>query len=174
MSEVILASSGIIPYCSLKNKQYNDNFVCVIPTNIYGPYDNFNLNDAHVIPALIHKCYIAKQNNTKFVISGTGTPLRQFIFSEDLANTIMWAIEEYKEKESTLVIYTPAIPKNLGELNFLMQHNFQLFKRSQVLGIITANSLGLGVAGTHGKTTTSTLLAHILNESSLKCNAFLG
>jgi GDP-L-fucose synthase len=89
--------------CKAYNKQYNDNFVCVIPTNIYGPYDNFNLNDAHVIPALIHKCYIAKQNNTKFVISGTGTPLRQFIFSKDLANTIMWAIEEYKEKESIML-----------------------------------------------------------------------
>jgi len=108
----------------------------------------------------------------------TPSPLTEALISEgveihfdDLGESIP---EEYKEKESTLVIYTPAIPKNHGELNFLMQHNFQLFKRSQVLGIITANSLGLGVAGTHGKTTTSTLLAHILNESSLKCNAFLG
>jgi UDP-N-acetylmuramate--alanine ligase len=108
----------------------------------------------------------------------TPSPLTEALISEgveihfdDLGESIP---EEYKEKESTLVIYTPAIPKNHGELNFLMQNNFQLFKRSQVLGIITANSLGLGVAGTHGKTTTSTLLAHILNESSLKCNAFLG
>lgn len=108
----------------------------------------------------------------------TPSPLTEALISEgveihfdDLGESIP---EEYKEKESTLVIYTPAIPKNHGELNFLIQHNFQLFKRSQVLGIITANSLGLGVAGTHGKTTTSTLLAHILNESSIKCNAFLG
>jgi len=108
----------------------------------------------------------------------TPSPLTEALISEgvqihfdDLGESIP---EEYKEKESTLVIYTPAIPKNHGELNFLVQHNFQLFKRSQVLGIITANSLGLGVAGTHGKTTTSTLLAHILNESSIKCNAFLG
>ena len=93
------------------------------------------------------------------------------IHFEDLGESIP---AQFKEKDSTLVIYTPAIPKNHGELNFFQENNFQLFKRSQVLGLLTHNSKGLGVAGTHGKTTTSTLLAHILNESSVKCNAFLG
>ena len=89
--------------CQSYNKQYGDNFVCVIPTNIYGPHDNFNLQDAHVIPALIHKCYLAKQNNEKFIISGTGSPLRQFIYSEDLANTIMRVLENYEKKEPIML-----------------------------------------------------------------------
>ena len=89
--------------CNSYNKQYGDKFVCVIPTNIYGPYDNFNLDDAHVIPALIHKCYIAKENNTPFIVSGTGTPLRQFIYSEDLARNIMWVLEEYNENEPIIL-----------------------------------------------------------------------
>lgn len=81
---------------------------------------------------------------------------------------------QFKVKEQTLVIYTPAIPKNLGEFLFFQHAEAQLFKRSEVLGLLTRQSKGLGVAGTHGKTTTSSMLAHILNESQLKCNAFLG
>ena len=80
----------------------------------------------------------------------------------------------FKEIESTLIVYTPAIPKNNGELIYFQSNHFQILKRAQVLGLLTHNSKGLGVAGTHGKTTTSTLLAHILNESTVKCNAFLG
>lgn len=77
-------------------------------------------------------------------------------------------------KEKTLVIYTPAIPKSMKELVFLQENNFTVLKRSEVLGMITRNSKALCVAGTHGKTTTSALLAHILNQSSYKCSAFLG
>lgn len=80
----------------------------------------------------------------------------------------------FSNKEETLVIYTPAIPQNLGEFLHLKHKEFTLLKRAQVLGLITQNSKGLGVAGTHGKTTTSTMLTHILNESTVKCNAFLG
>jgi UDP-N-acetylmuramate--alanine ligase len=80
----------------------------------------------------------------------------------------------FSNKDETLVIFTPAIPQNLGEYLHLKHKEFTLLKRAQVLGLITKNSKGLGVAGTHGKTTTSTMLTHILNESSLKCNAFLG
>jgi len=80
----------------------------------------------------------------------------------------------FRDKAETLVVYTPAVPKNLGELLFFQHGAFDLLKRAQVLGMITRSSKGLGVAGTHGKTTTSTLLTHILNESSVKCNAFLG
>jgi len=89
--------------CNSYNSQYGENFVCVIPTNIYGPHDNFNLQDSHVIPGLIHKCYLAKQNNNKFVVSGTGTPLRQFIYSNDLAKMIMWVIDKYDKKESIIL-----------------------------------------------------------------------
>ncbi len=80
----------------------------------------------------------------------------------------------YSNKEETLVVYTPAIPQNLGEYLHLKHSEFKLLKRAEVLGLITKNSKGLGVAGTHGKTTTSAMLTHLLNESRLKCNAFLG
>ena len=75
------------------NEQYGTNYACIIPCNIYGKYDNFNLDDSHVIPALIHKCYIAKQKNEKFIIYGSGKPLRQFIYSNDLAKIIMYLID---------------------------------------------------------------------------------
>lgn len=77
-------------------KQYNRNYICVIPTNIYGPHDNFSLEDGHVIPSLIHKCYINKLNNQNFEVRGTGEPLRQFIYSEDLAELILWGMENYR------------------------------------------------------------------------------
>jgi len=67
------------------NEEYGCNFTSIIPTNIYGPHDNFSIEDGHVIPGLIHKCYLAKKNGTDLTIWGTGSPLRQFIFSEDLA-----------------------------------------------------------------------------------------
>jgi GDP-L-fucose synthase len=78
-------------------ENYGDNFICVSPTNVYGPYDNFNLEDGHVLPALIHKCYLAKEDNKDFIIRGTGAPLRQFIFSEDLAKLMMIILENYND-----------------------------------------------------------------------------
>ena len=80
----------------------------------------------------------------------------------------------YTDKEKTVVIFTPAIPKNLGELLHFQFHAYEIVKRSEVLGLITQKTKGLGVAGTHGKTTTSTMLAHILDQSEVKCTAFLG
>ncbi len=84
-------------------EQYNDNFNCIIPTNIYGPYDNYHLEDSHVIPALIHKCYLAKKNNKPFVVYGSGKPLRQFIYSEDLARLILFILFEVNEKEPIIL-----------------------------------------------------------------------
>ena len=89
---------------------------------------------------------------------------------EDLGTNIP---TEFQEIEQTLVVYTPAIPKTMGELVYFQQKH-SVLKRSEVLGLITQSSKGLGVAGTHGKTTTSTLLAHVLSQSQLKCSAFLG
>ena len=66
-------------------EQYGLNYVSVIPTNIYGPNDNFDLHQGHVMPMLIHKCYIAKQNGTDLNVWGTGNALREFIYSEDIA-----------------------------------------------------------------------------------------
>ena len=76
-------------------EQHGRNYVCVIPTNIYGPHDNFHLEDAHVIPALIHKCYLAKQQGVPLVVAGSGAPLRQFIYSRDLALLLIWTLEHY-------------------------------------------------------------------------------
>jgi UDP-N-acetylmuramate--alanine ligase len=77
-------------------------------------------------------------------------------------------------KAVQLVIYTPAIPKDNRELNFCLQHRYPVVKRSDVLGAITGSSFNVCVAGTHGKTTTSTMVAHILHHSGFGCNAFLG
>ena len=82
--------------------------------------------------------------------------------------------EDFKNIETTLVIYTPAIPINFGELLHVQYSGYAVKKRAEVLGMITRDSKAFGVAGTHGKTTTSAILAHLLNESELKCNAFLG
>ena len=75
--------------CRMYRENCGCNFVCIIPTNIYGKYDNYSLEDGHVLPALIHKCFLAKQNSEDFIIRGSGKPLRQFIYSEDLAKLIM-------------------------------------------------------------------------------------
>ena len=81
---------------------------------------------------------------------------------------------ECKKKESCLVIYTPAIPAEHKELKFFRENGFEIQKRAQVLGTLTQSHKGLCVAGTHGKTTTSTMCAHIMHQSHLDCNAFLG
>ena len=79
-----------------------------------------------------------------------------------------------KEKNSCLVIYTPAISENHKELQYFRENGFEIQKRAQVLGTLTQHHKGLCVAGTHGKTTTSTMCAHIMHQSHLDCNAFLG
>ncbi|MGH2623266.1 MAG: Mur ligase family protein, partial [Sphingobacterium sp.] len=76
--------------------------------------------------------------------------------------------------EETLIIYTPAIPKNLLLKSFFVTQGYRLFKRSEVLGFISENRFTIAVAGTHGKTTTSTMIAHILKHSGHDCSAFLG
>jgi GDP-L-fucose synthase len=78
-------------------EEYGCNFTSIIPTNIYGPSDNFSIQNGHVIPGLIHKCYLAKKNNTPFTIWGSGTPLRQFVYSRDLAELTVWVMREYHD-----------------------------------------------------------------------------
>lgn len=79
-----------------------------------------------------------------------------------------------RDRESCLVVYTPAVPATHKELVFFREHQFEIKKRSQVLGLLTDHHKGLCVAGTHGKTTTSAMCAHIMHQSSIDCNAFLG
>lgn len=82
--------------------------------------------------------------------------------------------ECFKQKESTLVVYTPAIPAEQKEFVYFHEQGFEIQKRAQVLGFLTQSHKGLCVAGTHGKTTTSTMAAHLLHQSHVDCNAFLG
>src|SRR5260221_14751882 len=77
-------------------------------------------------------------------------------------------------KDAQLVVYTPAVPKDHKELLYYQQHNYTVLKRSDVLGAITNSSFNICVAGTHGKTTITTMIAHILRHSGYGCNAFLG
>jgi GDP-L-fucose synthase len=90
------------------HEEYGCNFTSIIPTNIYGPHDNFNIEDGHVIPGLIHKCHLAQQNNTDFVIWGSGSPLRQFIYSVDLAALTIWTMREYNSIEPIIL----SVPEN--------------------------------------------------------------
>jgi UDP-N-acetylmuramate--alanine ligase len=78
------------------------------------------------------------------------------------------------DKNAGVVVYTPAVPASHSELNFYKDNNYTLLKRSDVLGLLTAKSFNVCVAGTHGKTTTSAMVAHILKDSGFGCNAFLG
>jgi len=85
------------------HSEYACNFTSVIPTNVYGPHDNWHLTDSHVVPGLIHKLYLAKQNNTVFTAMGTGKPLRQFIFSRDLARLFIWTLNSYDSPEPIIL-----------------------------------------------------------------------
>ena len=89
-------------------------------------------------------------------------------------NTDLIPGELIGDKDNTLIIYTPAIPKDLKEYHYFLERGFKIVKRSLVLGEIASSKKTLAVAGTHGKTTTSTLLAHIFTDSKVGCTAFLG
>jgi GDP-L-fucose synthase len=89
-----------IKMCQAYNKQYNTNFISVMPTNLYGPYDNFNLQDSHVIPALIMKFCKAQKANLPFVeIWGTGKARREFLYIDDLAECLVFLMDVYNSNE---------------------------------------------------------------------------
>jgi GDP-L-fucose synthase len=84
-------------------QQYGTNFVAVIPTNIYGPYDNFDLEKCHVVPALIRKCIEANISGGDFEVWGTGKTLREFVFSEDIGKLAEWALFDYKKNDPVIL-----------------------------------------------------------------------
>jgi len=84
-------------------EQYGLQYKSVIPTNIYGPNDNFSLTHGHVMPMLIHKMYLAQKNNTPFEVWGSGKPLREFIFSKDVAQLTEWVMKNYDEDEPIIL-----------------------------------------------------------------------
>jgi GDP-L-fucose synthase len=83
-------------------EQYGLKYTSVVPTNIYGPNDNFSLEHGHVVPMLLHKMYLAMQTGEDFKVWGTGKPLREFIYSKDVAELAKWAVENYDEEEPIL------------------------------------------------------------------------
>jgi len=93
-----IAKIAGLKMCEAYNKQYGTNFISCMPTNLYGPNDNFDLESSHVLPALIAKFYKAKEENLKeVVIWGSGKPMREFLFVEDLAEALIFLMKNYSE-----------------------------------------------------------------------------
>jgi len=84
-------------------EQYGINYTSIIPSNIYGPNDNFSLEHGHVMPMLIHKLYLAKKNKTDFTVWGSGKPLREFIYSKDIAKIAEWALFNYEGTDPLII-----------------------------------------------------------------------
>jgi len=122
--------------------------------------------------------YFLSKGKTVAGYDRTPTPLTQNLIAEGAQihyeEDVNLIPEECKDKASTLIVLTPAIPNDHKELCFFRKNGFEIQKRSQVLGTITHSSKGLCVAGTHGKTTTSTMTAHLFRQSHVECTAFLG
>jgi GDP-L-fucose synthase len=76
-------------------KIYGHNWISVVPTNVYGEFDNFHLEDGHLVPAMIHRSFLSKTRSQPMILWGDGSPLRQLIYSEDLARLIIWALENW-------------------------------------------------------------------------------
>ena len=105
--------------------QYGCNFITVVPNNLYGPYDNFDLNDSHVIPAIIRKAYDAQKSGQNIRLWGDGSPLREFTYSKDFAKILVFLLEKYDQSE----------PINIGNTNE--------YKIKEVADIIIEN-MGFG------------------------------
>ena len=99
---------------SAYRKEWNCNYIVAVPTNIYGPSDNFSLTEGHVVPALIHKTYLAMRNNTDLIVWGSGKPMREFVYSGDIAKLALWAIDNYNEDKP--IIFTSGIEISIREL----------------------------------------------------------
>ena len=119
----------------VQNKAYNEQYGCmftsVIPCNVFGPHDNFNVLKGHVIPGLINKAYEAKKNGTPFEIWGTGTPLRQFIYSLDLAKLFVWVLREYNEIDPIILAPDEADEVSIKDVAMMIFEAFE-FKKGEV------------------------------------------
>jgi GDP-L-fucose synthase len=95
-----IAKIAGIEMCRAYRRQYGCNFICAMPTNLYGPRDNFHLENAHVLPALMHRFHLAKVEGASSVsLWGTGKPYREFLFSEDLGSACVYLLENYSEQD---------------------------------------------------------------------------
>lgn len=100
------------------NEQHGRSYLTVIPTNVFGPHDNYSIDDGHVAPGLMHKCYKAKQTGEDLPIWGSGKPLRQFIFSRDLADLVIWSTLTYDGKESLMLSPDEADEISIADLAY--------------------------------------------------------
>uniref|UniRef100_A0A4W5PRY9 GDP-L-fucose synthase n=1 Tax=Hucho hucho TaxID=62062 RepID=A0A4W5PRY9_9TELE len=107
--------------------QHGRRYTAVIPTNVYGPYDNFNFENGHVLSALMHKTYAAKKEGTPLQVWGSGTPRRQFIYSLDVARLFLWVLREYDEIDPIILS---------GESNKSKSNQMLLFDTSKSDGQI--------------------------------------
>ena len=122
--------------------------------------------------------YFAFINKTVVGYDKTESPLTQELSNSGIAihykDNLEQIPKEFKIPENTLIVYTPAVPSSHSEYQYFLANGFVIKKRSEVLGLITKDSFCFAVAGTHGKTTTSSILAHLLKETGVKMTAFLG
>ena len=106
------------------NRCYEDEYKCkmtsIIPTNIYGPHDNFSIQGGHVIPGLIHKAYRAKQNGSDFTIWGSGSPLRQFIFNRDLGELTVWVMRDYDSVDPIILSVPESDEVSIRDVAFMV------------------------------------------------------
>ena len=93
------------------SEQFGRKWTSVVPTNIFGPHDNFSISDGHVLPGMMHKVYKAKQEGGEFTVWGSGTPLRQFIFNEDLGALMIWVMRNYHEVDPIILSVRPPLPR---------------------------------------------------------------
>ena len=99
-------------------EQYGVNYVSLVPCNIYGPNDNFILGECHVVPSLIHKCYLAKLNNEPLEVWGDGNSYREFMYSKDVGKISMWALNNYDDK--TPLIISPSKEIKIRDLVYII------------------------------------------------------
>jgi GDP-L-fucose synthase len=99
---------------SAYRKEWNCHFIAAIPTNIYGPNDDWSLEGGHVLPSLIHRCYLARKSGQPLEVWGSGKPLREFVYSEDIARLSLLALEKYDE--DTPIIFSSSVEVSIREL----------------------------------------------------------
>lgn len=136
--------------------EYGCKFTSVIPTNIFGPFDNFSLTEGHVIPSLIHKCFLARKLDQPFVVAGSGTPLRQFIYSMDLAKLLAWTLDSYDDVSPIILSVDEADEVSIRHVATAIA-NVLDYKERMVFDIAQPD-------GQHKKTASNTKLRSLLPD----------
>ncbi len=106
-------------------QQHGCKYTSVVPCNVFGPHDNFNISDGHVIPGLIHKAYLAQRDGKSFEVWGTGKPLRQFIYSLDLAKLFIWVVREYDEIDPIILSVDEKDEVSIAEVSNMILEAFE-------------------------------------------------